>query len=393
MTHDRYPRILVAFGTRPEAIKLAPVLRALRLRGDAEVRACLTGQHREMVEGILAFFGVEADDDLDVMRPDQELNQLASRAFARFERVLTAFQPDWTVVQGDTTTALVCALASFHRRVRVAHVEAGLRSHDRLRPFPEEANRVMTSVVTDLHFCPTPQARANLVAERVPAERIQVVGNTVVDALHQALPRVATPAFAAQAARAFPWLDPARPLVLVTGHRRESFGAPFRELCHAIRELAAANDVQIVYPVHLNPNVRAPAHAILGQAPNVKLVDPVSYPLLVWLAERSRFILTDSGGIQEEAAALGRPVLVMRQVTERRESVDAGVSRLVGTSRASILEWSERLLRDEVAYRAMARKVDVYGDGLASERIAAALLGPAAREQALESGSLGASLA
>ncbi len=391
MTFRRYPRILVAFGTRPEAIKLAPVLRALRLRRGAEVRACLTGQHREMVDGILEFFGVEADDDLDVMRPDQALNQLASRAFASFERVLSAFQPDWTVVQGDTTTALVCALASFHRGVRVAHVEAGLRSHDRRRPFPEEANRVMTSVVTDLHFCPTPAARANLVAERVPDERIQVVGNTVVDALHLALPRIATPAFAARAARAFPWLDPARPLVLVTGHRRESFGAPFRELCHAIRDLAAANDVQIVYPVHLNPNVRAPAFAILGQSPNVNLVDPVSYPLLVWLAERSRFILTDSGGIQEEAAALGRPVLVMREVTERRESVDAGVSRLVGTSRASIREWAERLLHDEAAYRAMARKVDVYGDGRASERIADALLGAAVERGWPEPGSLGAS--
>jgi UDP-N-acetylglucosamine 2-epimerase (non-hydrolysing) len=374
MTIHRHPRILVAFGTRPEAIKLAPVLRALRVRGGAEVRSCLTGQHREMVQGILSFFGVETDDDLDVMRPDQSLNQLASRAFASFERVLSAFQPDWTVVQGDTTTALVCALSSFHRRVRVAHVEAGLRSHDRRRPFPEEANRVMTAVVTDLHFCPTVQARANLLAERVPAERIQVVGNTVVDALHLALPRVTAPAFAVEAAQAFPWLDPARPLVLVTGHRRESFGAPLRELCRAIREIAAANDVQIVYPVHLNPNVRAPVFGILGNAPNVKLVDPVSYPLLVWLAERSRFILTDSGGIQEEAAALGRPVLVMRDVTERRESVDAGVSRLVGTSRTAIREWSERLLRDEATYLAMARRVDVYGDGRASERIADALL-------------------
>ena len=381
MTRHRFPRILVAFGTRPEAIKLAPVIRALRLRDGVEVRACLTGQHREMVEGILDFFDVETDDDLDVMRPDQALNQLASRAFAGFERVLSGFQPDWTVVQGDTTTAFVCALASFHRGVPVAHVEAGLRSHDRRRPFPEEANRVMTAVVTDLHFCPTPAARANLIAEHVPAERIHLVGNTVVDALHLALPRIASPAFEARAARAFPWLDPARPLVLVTGHRRESFGEPFRELCHAIRDLAAANDVQIVYPVHLNPHVHAPAFEILGHEPNVKLVEPVSYPLLVWLADRSRFILTDSGGIQEEAAALGRPVLVMREVTERRESVDAGVSRLVGTSRASILEWAERLLRDEVTYRAMARKVDVYGDGLASARIADALLGAAVPER------------
>ncbi|HTN54470.1 MAG TPA: UDP-N-acetylglucosamine 2-epimerase (non-hydrolyzing) [Anaeromyxobacter sp.] len=376
MTSTRPRKLLVAFGTRPEAIKLAPVIRELAGRPGAEVRVCLTGQHREMVDGILSFFGLpQHDDDLAIMRPNQSLNEIAARAFEGIDRVLARFQPDWTLVQGDTTTAFVSALASFHRRVKVAHVEAGLRSHDRFRPYPEEVNRVMTAVVADLHFAPTPRARADLLAERIPAERIQVVGNTVVDALRLALPRVQAEGFAATVRAELPGLDPGRPLVLVTGHRRESFGAPFRELCLAIRDLAERNPVQVVYPVHLNPNVRAPVQELLSGTPNVRLVEPVSYPLLVWLAQRSRFILTDSGGIQEEAAALGRPVLVMREVTERRESVEAGVSRLVGTERAAILEWGERLLRDDQAYRAMARPVDVYGDGHASERIADALLG------------------
>lgn len=371
-------KILVVFGTRPEAIKLAPVIEALRARPGAEVRVCLTGQHREMVDAVLSFFGVVVDEDLAIMQPGQTLNGIASRALAGVDRVLEAFAPDWTVVQGDTTTAFAAALASFHRRVKVAHVEAGLRSHDRFKPYPEEVNRVMTAAVTDLHFCPTAQARDNLVAEGYAPGAIRVVGNTVVDALHLAVAKLDDPAVEQEVARGYEWLDPAKPLVLVTGHRRESFGAPFRDLCLAIRELAERNAVQVVYPVHLNPNVRDPVFELLGSAPGVRLVEPVAYPTLVWLARRSRFILTDSGGIQEEAAALGRPVLVMREVTERRESVDAGVSRLVGTDRTAILEWSERLLKDEGTYRAMARKVDVYGDGRSSQRIADALLGPAA---------------
>jgi UDP-N-acetylglucosamine 2-epimerase (non-hydrolysing) len=367
-------KILVVLGTRPEAIKLAPVILALRSLPGTDTRLCLTGQHREMVASVLTFFRIEADRDLDVMQPNQSLSGLAARALAGLDAVITECSPDWTIVQGDTTTAFAAALASFHRHVKVAHVEAGLRSFDRTRPFPEEANRVMTAAVSDLHFCPTSGARGNLLAERIPADRIHVVGNTVVDALHLALQRLGRGDAAVRSLRsAFPRLDLERPFVLVTGHRRESFGRPFEDLCRAIRDAAASEDVQFVYPVHLNPNVRRPVFDILGEAPNVHLGEPVGYPEIVWLAQRCRFILTDSGGIQEEAASLGKPVLVMRDVTERSESIDAGVSRLVGTNPAVIQEWILRLLRDDAAYRQMARKVDVYGDGRASERIVAAL--------------------
>ena len=367
-------KILVVLGTRPEAIKLAPLIVELRGRSGVQLRVCLTGQHREMVAGILSFFSIHADVDLEVMQPNQSLSGLASRAFSGLDGMIVDFSPDWTIVQGDTTTAFAAAVASFHRHVKVAHVEAGLRSFDRFKPFPEEVNRMMTAVVTDLHFCPTARARENLLAERVPHERIHVVGNTVIDALHIALKRLDGDDVALRSlAAGFPRLRLERPFVLVTGHRRESFGEPFRDLCQSIRDVAEAEDVQFVYPVHLNPNVRGPVFEILGSVGNVHLGEPVGYLELITLAQRCRFILTDSGGIQEEAAALGRPVLVMRDVTERRESVDAGVSRLVGTSRDAIREWTIRLLRDEATYKQMARKVDVYGDGHASERIADAL--------------------
>jgi UDP-N-acetylglucosamine 2-epimerase (non-hydrolysing) len=367
-------KFLVVLGTRPEAIKLAPVIRELRSRPGATTRVCLTGQHRDMVASVLSFFQVCADVDLEVMQPNQTLSSLAARALAGLDRVIEEFSPDWTIVQGDTTTAFAAALASFHRSVKVAHVEAGLRSFDRLRPFPEEVNRVMTAVVTDLHFCPTERARENLLAERVQADRVRVVGNTVIDALHLALERLARSDEAARSvAASFPRLRQDRPFVLVTGHRRESFGEPFRELCRAIRDVAQGHGVQFVYPVHLNPNVRQPVFEILGELDNVHLGEPVGYPELVWLAHHCRFILTDSGGIQEEAAALGKPVLVMRSVTERRESVDAGVSRLVGTDGDAIREWTLRLLEDDAIYRRMARKIEVYGDGQARARIADAL--------------------
>jgi len=366
--------LLVVLGTRPEAIKLAPVIRELRGRPGARTHVCLTGQHRDMVAAVLRFFEIEVDADLGLMQPDQSLSGLASRALAGLDRTITEVSPDWTIVQGDTTTAFAAALASFHRRVRVAHVEAGLRSFDRSKPFPEEVNRMMIAPVTDLHFCPTARASENLQREQVPADRIRVVGNTVIDALNLALERLSGNGdIARSVTTSFPGLRGDRPFVLVTGHRRESFGKPFEELCRAIRDIAQTEDVQFVYPVHLNPNVRRPVFEILRDVPNVHLGEPVGYPELIWLAQHCRFVLTDSGGIQEEAAALGKPVLVMRDVTERRESVDAGVSRLVGTSRAVIQEWTLRLLRDRSTYERMARKIDVYGDGRASERIADAL--------------------
>lgn len=366
--------VLIALGTRPEAIKLAPLIRELRSRQDVKVRVCLTGQHREMVAGLAEFFGFEVDADLDIMRPNQALNSLTARALEGMDAILANMSPAWTVVQGDTTTALACALAASNRGLRVAHVEAGLRSHDRRMPFPEEMNRVLISAVADLHFCPTKRARENLLAEGVSPNRAEVVGNTVIDALQLALRRLSDPLEAQKARRGVPCLDPSKHLLLVTGHRRESFGEPFRQVCEAIREVASTLPVEVVYPVHLNPNVQAPAIEILSGLPNVHLVEPVSYPVLVWLMRESRFILTDSGGIQEEAAALGRPVLVMREVTERQESVDAGVSKLVGTDFRTIVEWSRKLIEEPATYASMARPIDAYGDGRASERIARRLL-------------------
>lgn len=367
--------ILVAFGTRPEAIKLAPLITELRRREGVAVNVCLTGQHREMVAGLLEFFGHGVDDDLDIMRPDQTLNGIAARALSGIDPVLARRRPDWTIVQGDTTTALACALAAVNRGGRVAHIEAGLRSHDRRHPFPEEVNRVLISGLAELHFCPTERARHNLLKEGVPEERIDVVGNTVIDALHVALARLSDPTVAARASQSLPAFDRSKRLILVTGHRRESFGEPFREICAAIRTVAETQPVEIVYPVHLNPNVRGPVFEVLSGLPNVHLMEPVPYPTLVWLMRESSFILTDSGGIQEEAAAFGRPVLVMREVTERQESIDAGVSKLVGMRRAEIIECCRALIEDARTYSAMARPIDVYGDGHSSQRIADRLLG------------------
>jgi UDP-N-acetylglucosamine 2-epimerase (non-hydrolysing) len=365
--------LLVVFGTRPEAVKLAPVVHDLRRRPDARVEVCLTGQHRQMVEPVLSFFGIAPHHDLDVMRPDQSLADVSARTLAGVDRVLRGRRPDWVIVQGDTATCFAAALAAFYRRVPVAHVEAGLRSFDLAAPFPEEANRVLTAPIATLHLAPTPRARANLRREGVPARRIRLVGNTGIDALFLALETLEARGLGPALQARFPFVDAGRPLVLVTGHRRESFGAPFEELCLAIRDVATAHPVEIVYPVHLNPHVREPVFRILSGLANVHLVDPVDYPTLVWLARASRFILTDSGGLQEEASALGKPVLVMRDVTERQESVDAGISRLVGTSRRRIRDACAVLLEDAAAHAAMARRVDLYGDGRASARIAAAL--------------------
>jgi UDP-N-acetylglucosamine 2-epimerase (non-hydrolysing) len=362
--------ILVVLGTRPEAIKLAPVVLELQQRAGATVRVCSTGQHREMLASVLGFFGVSPNVDLAIMRVNQSLNDIVVNAVAGIDRVLSEFAPDWVLVQGDTTTAFACALAAFHRGIKVGHVEAGLRSHDRSQPYPEEVNRRMTAAVADLHFCPTARARGNLIAEGVPDERVHVVGNTVIDALHLAVRRISHSDVNAAIAAGLPRFTAGKPLVLVTGHRRESFGERFRELCQAIRDFAESNSVEIIYPVHLNPNVRRPVADILEGLSNVHLIEPVGYPALVWLLKRCRFVLTDSGGIQEEAATLGKPVLVMRDVTERTESIEAGVSRLVGTDRGAIREWSERLLHDDAVYRRMSREVNVYGDGRASGRIA-----------------------
>jgi UDP-N-acetylglucosamine 2-epimerase (non-hydrolysing) len=358
--------ILAVYGTRPEAIKMAPVIEALRRRPAAfTVRACATGQHREMLDQAQEIFGLRPDLDLNLMRHDQTLNGLAASALEAMDRVLASSPPDWLLVQGDTTTAMTAALAAFHRGVRVGHVEAGLRTGDLRRPFPEEANRRIIDLLAEALFAPTERARAALLAEGCEERRIHVVGNTVVDALEKLMLAANGPA-----------REPERPEVLITVHRRESFGESLRGIFTALRRLAESfPDVLWTYPVHRNPNVRGPAHEILGGLPNVELLDPLDYRELVARLARCRFVLTDSGGIQEEAPALGKPVLVLRDTTERPEGVEAGVALLAGTRPERIFSEASRLLTDRAAYLAMARAVNPYGDGRASERIAAVLAG------------------
>jgi UDP-N-acetylglucosamine 2-epimerase (non-hydrolysing) len=368
-------RILLVLGTRPEAIKLGPLVNVLRTRGDAtEVRVCVTGQHREMLAPVLELFGIVPDHDLRLMTPNQDLAALTAAILQGVARVIEAERPDWVVVQGDTTTAFGAALAAFYRGVRVAHVEAGLRTSDRRCPFPEEANRRIVDGLSDLHFAPTERARQNLLREGTDPATVQVTGNTVIDALSQVLARddrADHPALAE--------IPAGRRIVLVTAHRRESFGPGMIAICRALRRLAdEVRDVQIVYPVHLNPNVRDPVYAELSAHPRISLIPPLDYASLIHLMRRSTLILTDSGGIQEEAPSLGKPVLVLRAATERPEAVEAGCARIVGTDPDVILREARRLLEDAEAYERMARIANPFGDGHASERIALALLAQAA---------------
>lgn len=342
---------------------MAPVIAAMRrCQRELLVRVCATAQHREMLDQVNSLLGLEPDLDLGWMRPDQSLNALSSLAFASLDRVVVEQAPDWILVQGDTTTAMVAAMVGFHRRVRVGHVEAGLRTGDLARPFPEEANRRIIDLVAEALFVPTERARRALRAEGVAEERIFLTGNTVVDALLRIADEVGEVATADQ--------------VLVTAHRRESFGQPLREIFGALRELAEAFPAtRWVYPVHPNPNVSAPAREILAGLANVELHPPFDYPELVRQLRASRLVLTDSGGLQEEAPTFGKPVLVVRDTTERPEGIEAGVARLVGTERARIVAETRRLLTDPAAYETMARAINPYGDGRAAERIVAILCG------------------
>jgi UDP-N-acetylglucosamine 2-epimerase (non-hydrolysing) len=358
-------RVLIVVGTRPEAIKLAPVIHRLGdLRGQVALTVCSTGQHREMLEETMAALELRADRRLDVMRPGQHPTDLLGRLLLGLRELLDELAPDIVVVQGDTTTVMAASLAGFMAGAKVGHVEAGLRTHDKHAPFPEEINRRVAGVTADYHFAPTPTARNALLAEGVPSDAIFLTGNTVVDALRWVRDRIAG------SSPPPPFEDQGRRRVLVTAHRRESFGQPFRELCHALRDIAERfDDVELIYPVHLNPNVREPVHEILGSCDRIKLVEPMAYTDFVRLLVHAHLILTDSGGIQEEAPALGKPVLVLRDKTERPEAVAAGVVRLVGTQRERIVSEASRLLADPSAYSAMAREVNVYGDGLAATRI------------------------
>lgn len=370
-------RILILLGTRPEAIKLAPVVRELRTRGSQfDVKVCSTGQHRQMLDQVLSTFGIRPEFDLGLMRPNQTLFDLTADAIRNLRGVLEECKPDVLLVQGDTTTVFAGAMAAYYSRVSVGHVEAGLRTDNKFSPFPEEANRRLTSVLADYHFGPTPRSRENLLREGVEDCRIYVTGNTVIDALLWAgrmldgkresdFPELAGLTFRER-------------MILVTGHRRENFGEGFQNICRGLKTLAQRNrDVDIVYPVHLNPNVRGPVFEILGGMANIKLIEPLSYLPFVFLMTRAELILTDSGGVQEEAPSLGKPVLVMRDTTERPEAVAAGTVKLVGTDAEQIIREGQDLLDRPERRAAMSRAQNPYGDGRASERIAAILAGEA----------------
>lgn len=366
--------VLAVFGTRPEAIKMAPVIGRLAEAPGLRVRVCVTAQHREMLDQVLALFGIVPDVDLGIMRQGQDLTDLTAAMLRGLRDVLREERPDRVLVHGDTTTTFAASLAAFYERIPVAHVEAGLRTGDRYAPWPEEMNRHLTGVLADLHFAPTAGARDNLLAEGVAPERVHVTGNTVVDALLEVAERIRRePALRRQAEDRFGPLEPDRRLIVVTGHRRESFGAGFQRLCRALRRLAGREDVRIVYPVHLNPNVQEPVREVLGDAANVHLLEPLEYLPFVALLDQADFVITDSGGIQEEAPSLGKPVLVTRDTTERPEAVAAGTVRLVGTDEDRIVAEAEALLDDENHYRAMSRAHNPYGDGRAAERIAEVL--------------------
>ncbi|HEX9982740.1 MAG TPA: UDP-N-acetylglucosamine 2-epimerase (non-hydrolyzing) [Thermoanaerobaculia bacterium] len=367
--------VLFVFGTRPEAIKLAPVIDELRRNASFRVRVCVTGQHREMLAQVLRLFDIVPDADLDVMKPDQDLATVTAAILAGMSKVLREMRPDVVVVQGDTTSAFAAGLAAFYAGIEVAHVEAGLRSGDDYAPWPEEVNRKLLSIVTRLHFAPTEDARENLLREGTDPARIHVTGNTVIDTLKRTVSRIdSDAALRARLDDDFSFLDDDRRMILVTGHRRENFGAGFESICNALAEIAEEHrEVEIVYPVHLNPNVRLPVRRILGESSRVYLIEPVDYVSFVHLMQRSHFILTDSGGVQEEAPTLGKPVLVMRDTTEREEAVRAGNVRLVGTVQESIVAAAGRLLSDDVHREGMSQPTDAFGDGRASSRIATIL--------------------
>ena len=369
-------RILSVFGTRPEAIKMAPIVERLRELPGVDSRVCLTGQHREMLDEVLTAFGITGDYDLNVMRPGQKVGDVFGRVMTELGPVLAEFKPDHVLVQGDTATSTAAALAAFFHGAKVGHVEAGLRTGNLYSPWPEEANRRVTAVVANRHYAPTIRARDALLAEGHAPHDVLVTGNTVIDALLRVAERVGRSGpLRAKLDRDFAWLSPERRLVLVTGHRRESFGDAFVRICEALKTLAEREDIEIVYPVHLNPNVRAPVERILSGVERVHLIEPQGYLSFVYLMQRAAFLLTDSGGVQEEAPALRKPVLVMRETSERMEAVDAGVARLVGTDPANIVREANILLDDPEIYAAMSRGANPFGDGHASTRIVADLLG------------------
>jgi len=362
-------KILAVFGTRPEAIKMAPVIRALE--GNFDVKICVTAQHRQMLDQVLELFQIIPDYDLDIMQPGQDLFDITSNVLLRMKTVLKTEKPDFVLVHGDTTTSMATAMAAFYLQIPVGHVEAGLRTYDVNSPFPEEFNRQVSSKIAMLHFAPTEIARQNLLEEKVPDSQIYVTGNTVIDALFSLVKRARASDFSNIILKKMTFLNQENKekprIILVTGHRRENFGLGFEGICCALRVIANENpNVQIIYPVHLNPNVKEPVNRILSNLSNVHLVEPMEYLSFIKLMDLSYLILTDSGGIQEEAPSLGKPVLVMRDTTERPEALEAGTVKLVGTNKNQIVKMVNRLLTDSAFYMQMSKAHNPYGDGKAS---------------------------
>jgi UDP-N-acetylglucosamine 2-epimerase (non-hydrolysing) len=363
-------KIMVVFGTRPEAIKMAPVVKAFKADSRFETKVCVTAQHREMLDQVLELFEIQPDYDLNIMKAGQDLTDVTCGVLTGLRDVLKEFQPARILVHGDTSTTMSASLAAFYQQIKVGHVEAGLRTGDIYSPWPEEANRKITSCVVDLHFAPTEIARQNLLNEGVDNQTIKVTGNTVIDALRWVSDKIeSSPELNERLAERFPFLDASKKLVLVTGHRRENFGQGFENICAALRELAGRDDIEILYPMHLNPNVREPVKKYLSDLGNVHLIEPQDYLPFVYLMNRAHIILTDSGGIQEEAPSLGKPVLVMRNTTERPEAVDAGTVKLVGTDTNRIINAVVELLDDSSLYQTMSVAYNPYGDGTASKQI------------------------
>lgn len=369
-------KLLLVFGTRPEAIKIAPLIKELqKYPEEIETKICVTAQHRQMLDQVLDIFGITPDYDLNIMRPGQDLYDVTANVLHGLKPVLNDFRPDMVFVHGDTTTSFAASLACFYQQINVAHIEAGLRTHNIYSPWPEEANRQLTARLAKLHFAPTQASKQNLMSENIDSESVIVTGNTVIDALYWVLNRIETEPLVkdkilSELANSGVFQTDTKKLILVTGHRRENFGQGFIDICEALKEIADSRpDVEIVYPVHLNPNVRIPVNNILSDTPNVHLIEPLSYLPFVFLMKQSYLIITDSGGVQEEAPSLGKPVLVMRDATERPEAIEAGTVRLVGTSREKIVAETMELLNNGVSYQAMTKAHNPYGDGTACLRI------------------------
>lgn len=368
-------KILTIFGTRPEAIKMAPVVKALESEPDIDSNVCITAQHREMLDQVLSLFDISPDYDLNLMRSGQDLTDITCGVLKGLREIFEQEKPDRVLVHGDTSTTLAASLAAYYQRIPVGHVEAGLRTGNRYSPWPEEINRKLTADLADLHFAPTSQAKENLCQESIPEELIIVTGNTVIDSLYEVVDKFKQDReLYANLMGHFPFLDDSKKLVLVTGHRRENFGHGFEQICKALNNLGQRDDIQIVYPVHLNPNVQEPVFRLLKSISNIHLIEPLDYLPFVFLMMRSYLVLTDSGGIQEEAPSLGKPVLVMRSTTERPEAVEAGTVKLVGTDAVRIVDETRKLLENDDLYQEMSYAHNPYGDGKAAERIVSFLL-------------------